>query len=177
MRSLALLLATTAALLVSLLSSSAEDGDHKALHVAHGWARASLGQSPNSVAYVTIHNPTEKADTVVAVSCGGAARCEIHNHVMEGDIMKMRHQETLDVEPGAHVEFKPGGLHIMMFEVNAPLTAGEKTEITFTFKDAGDVTVSADVLSMRDAQTRGKSSSHDEHEKHKKGGGQDHGDH
>ena len=168
MRSFILLLATAATTLLTPLASSAESVDHKALHVAHGWARASLGQSPNSAAYVTVHNPTQHGDKVVAVRCAAAARCEIHNHVMDGDVMKMRREEHLSVEPGAHIEFKPGGLHIMMFDLEAPLAAGEKTEITFVFETSGEVLVNADVLSIRDAQGRAQKSSHEAHEKHNK---------
>ena len=108
--------------------------DHKTLHVAHGWARASLGENPNSAAYVTIHNPTEVADKVVSISCAGAERCAIHNHINEDGVMKMRSVDTLAIEPGAHLEFAPGGYHIMMFDVTAPFVAGEETTITLTFE-------------------------------------------
>lgn len=139
----------------------AEEVDHEKLHVAHGWARASLGQNPNSAAYVTIHNPTEEGDALLGISCAGAERCGLHNHVTEGDVTKMVAVERLEAAPGAHIEFKPGGYHIMMFGLKAPLAAGGETQITFSFEEVGDVTVTMPILSMREAAERARHSEHE----------------
>lgn len=138
-----------------------DDGmDHDKLHVAHGWARASLGQNPNSAAYVTIHNPTEEGDRLLGVSCADAPRCAVHNHVTVSDVTRMEAVENLDIAPGAHIEFKAGGYHIMMFDLTAPLVAGGETRITFSFENAGDMTATVPVLSMREAAERSRHSEH-----------------
>lgn len=142
----------------------AEEADHKKLHVAHGWARASLGQNPNSAAYVTIHNPTEEGDVLLGISCVDAEQCGLHNHVTEGDVTKMVAVERLEAAPGAHIEFKPGGYHIMMFGLKAPLKAGGETRITFSFEKVGDVTVTMPILSMREAAERARHSEHDKNQ-------------
>lgn len=136
--------------------------DHDKLHVAHGWARASLGQNPNSAAYVTIHNKAETGDRLLGVSCADAQRCAVHNHVTVSDVTRMEAVESLDIAPGAHIEFKPGGYHIMMFDLAAPLAADGETRITFNFEKAGNMTVTVPVLSMREAAERSR---HSEHEK------------
>lgn len=136
--------------------------DHDKLHVAHGWARASLGQNPNSAAYVTIHNKAETGDRLLGVSCADAPRCAVHNHVTISDVTRMEAVESLDIAPGAHIEFKPGGYHIMMFDLRAPLAAGGETRITFSFEKAADMTVTVPVLSMREAAKRSHHSEHEE---------------
>lgn len=156
--------------------------DHDALHVAHGWARASLGQNPNSAAYITIHNPTAEADRVLAVSCEAAERCEIHNHMKVDNVMTMRKVAALEIAPGAHLTFKPGGLHVMMFGLKAPLQAGESTKLILTFEKAGDVAVVADVLSLADAAKRakdgeGKDDNAGQEQEHGQDHGQEHGHH
>lgn len=145
------------------MSEEAKHDDHEGLHVAHGWARASLGQNPNSSAYVTVHNLSNTADRLTSLACAGAKRCSLHTHVTENGIMKMRPVESLGIGPGAHIEFKPGGYHIMMFDVIAPLKAGTKTSITLVFENAGEVRTDVDVLTLREAS---KMRSHDGDEDH-----------
>lgn len=154
------ILIISAFVLLGLAQAGAQESDHEALHVAHGWARASLGQNPNSAAYVTIHNKAETADRLLGVTCAAAKRCALHNHVTEADITRMEAVETLEVAPGAHIEFKPGGYHIMMFELKEPLAAGGETSITFRFETMGDVTVTMPVLSIRDAAKHNHNSDH-----------------
>lgn len=145
----------TAALLIACPSlAGAEEQDHEALHVAHGWARASLGQNPNSVAYVTLHNKSEVSDTLLGVNCAAAQRCSLHAHVTKDDISSMEAVGSLEVPAGAHVEFKPGGYHIMMFDLKSPLAPESETSVTFTFEHAGDITATMPVLSMREAAKR-----------------------
>lgn len=157
---------TLAALITSLFllnpaMAGAEEEGHDALHVAHGWARASLGQNPNSVAYVTLHNKTDLSDTLLAISCADAAKCSLHTHVTKDNVSSMEAVGTLEVPAGAHVEFKPGSYHIMMFDLKAPLAAEGQTELTFTFQNAGDITTTMPVLSMREAAKRSHHGDHD----------------
>lgn len=146
-----MLLATAVFLVHPAAVSAAEDVDHSALHVAHGWARASLGQNPNSAAYVTIHNPGKSGDRLLGVLCAASKSCSLHKHVTVANVTRMEQVESLDLPSGAHIEFKPGGYHIMMFDLKGPLAAGTETAITFTFEEAGDLTITMPVLSMADA--------------------------
>lgn len=148
----------------SLSTATAEEMDHDGLHVAHGWARASLGKNPNSAAYVTIHNKAETGDRLLDVSCAGAQRCSLHNHTTVSDVTRMEAVGSLELIPGAHIEFKPGGYHIMMFDLKAPLAPGGETQLTFSFEKAGDMTVTVPVLSMREAAERVRHKEHDEKE-------------
>jgi hypothetical protein len=147
-------LACVAAFFLLSPFAGAQEMDHEALHVAHGWARASLGQNPNSVAYVTLHNKSDASDELLSIECAGAARCSLHTHTTRNDISRMEAVSSLAVPAGAHVEFKPGSYHIMMFDVNAPLGAGDETSLTFHFREAGNITVSVPVLSMQEAAKR-----------------------
>lgn len=154
------LLACVAAFFLLSSIAGAQEMDHEALHVAHGWARASLGQNPNSVAYVTLHNKSDASDELLAIECAGAARCSLHTHTTRDDITRMEAVSSLAIPAGAHVEFKPGSYHIMMFDVKAPLGAGAETSLTFHFREAGDITVSVPVLSMQEAAERSHQGEH-----------------
>jgi len=111
-----------------------------ALKIDHPWARASAGPARNSAAFMTIHN-AGSADRLIATSGDVAERVELHTHMMEGDIMKMRQVEAVEVPANAMAELQPGGFHIMLIGLKAPLKEGDRFPLTLTFEDAGEITV------------------------------------
>lgn len=79
--------------------------------------------------YFTLVNGGDKAVVVAAVSVSGAARAELHETV--GGTMSPI--ARLEVKPGETVEFKPGGKHVMAFDLDPALAPGGTSEITLTF--------------------------------------------
>jgi copper(I)-binding protein len=68
----------------------------------------------------------------------------------EGDaMMGMRPIESLELPAGEEVSLEPGGYHIMLFELKAPIADGDTIPVTLTFEKAGEVTVDAEA---RDAE-------------------------
>lgn len=108
--------------------------------IEHPWARASAGPARNSAAFMTIHN-SGGADRLVAASGDIAARVELHTHMMEGDVMKMRQVEAVDVPAGGMAALQPGGFHVMLIGLHEPLKEGDRFPLTLTFEKAGEVTV------------------------------------
>ncbi len=74
---------------------------------------APLGASDVGVAYFTIRSP--KTDRIVSVSSAAAKAVEMHDMAMNGAMMTMKRVESVDLPAGKKVEFKPGGLHLMVF--------------------------------------------------------------
>jgi copper(I)-binding protein len=60
---------------------------------------------------------------------------------MEDGVMKMRPVEAIEVAPGEPTVLGPGGLHIMMMGLKAPLVEGERFPVTLVFERAGEATV------------------------------------
>lgn len=84
-------------------------------------------------AYFTLANGSDKAASLVAVAIDGAGRTEMHETV-DG---KMSAVASVALEPGKPVEFKPGGLHVMAFDMASPPEPGAVVEATLTF-EGGD---------------------------------------
>lgn len=84
-------------------------------------------------AYFTLANGSDKAATLAAVAIDGAGRTEMHETV-DG---KMSAVPSVAVEPGGSVAFRPGGLHVMAFDMATPPEAGAVVEATLTF-EGGD---------------------------------------
>ena len=114
--------------------------------VTEAWARATPPGAGVAAAYLTIDNTGGAADRLMGASCGVAGRVEVHETRREGDMMRMRKVEPLDVAAGQPVVFAPGGLHVMLMDLEAPLRQGERLALTLHFERAGDVSVEADVL-------------------------------
>lgn len=125
-----------------------------------GWARASIGNAPNSAAYMTLMTQSDVADKLVAVQTPAAESAELHNHIMEGDIAKMRPVEAIEVKPGKMTTLKPGGLHVMLMGLKGALSAGDVLTLTLTFEKAGDITMEVPVKGLKDSMKHGGSHSH-----------------
>ncbi len=130
---------------LSKLSTAARSADDASLQVVGAWARATPSGASVGAAYAEIHAPAGAGDKLLRVTTPAAGRAEIHTHINEDGVMKMRRLEALDVEPGTVVKLEPGGKHLMLFELKAPLTEGETLPLTLTFEKAGDVEVSATI--------------------------------
>lgn len=133
------------ALLVSSLAS-AHEYKVGSLTIEHPWARASV--AANGAAYMTISNSGTEADELLAAASPVADKVELHTHIMEGEVMKMRPVKAIEVNVGEPAALKPGGLHIMLIGLKAPLKEGEKFPMTLTFKNAGTVDVEVAVQSV-----------------------------
>jgi periplasmic copper chaperone A len=66
---------------------------------------------------------------------------EIHSMSMQNGVMKMRMLEQLELQPNKTEKLAPGGFHLMLFGLKAPLQEGQKVDFTLCFKDkAGKIT-------------------------------------
>ena len=151
-----------AAAFVTAISTSAVagDGETGALKVDGAWARPSIGKTGNSAAYMTITNSGGAPDTLIAVTTPHASKAELHTHIRDKDIMRMRQvKDGIPVPANGKAELKPGGFHVMLMKLKEPIKKGTMLPLTLTFKNAGDVTVHANVQmsqSMKGRMDHGK---------------------
>ena len=112
------------------------------LEVSEGTTKAMLPGQPVGGGYVTIKNTGDSDDKLIGVESSAAGRAEIHEMAMVNDVMKMRKLDDGIVIPaGQTVELKPGGLHMMFFDVKKPFAEGDKVPVTLIFEKAGKVEV------------------------------------
>ena len=105
------------------------------LHVTAAWAVATPGKV--AAAYLTIENSGDNDDTVQVASIPVAASVAIHETKEEAGIVTMRPVESPAIPAGGTLEMAPGGTHLMLNGLAAPLKAGETVEITLAFAKAG----------------------------------------
>lgn len=96
-----------------------------------------------SAAYMRLTAKT--ATRLVDISSPLAGVAEVHDMKMEGDVMKMRLIENLELPAGKTVELKKGGTHLMLMDLTKPLAAGTQVPLTLHFKDAKGVASRMDI--------------------------------
>ena len=106
------------------------------LAVSGAFARASLGSGPG-VVYFTITGG-DVADRLVSASSVRAGHVALHSMMMQGEVMRMREVDAIEVAAGATVSLKPGGLHMMLEGLKAPLKQGETVPLVLHFEKAGE---------------------------------------
>lgn len=110
-------------------SEHAEHTGH-ALKVENAWARATIGNSKNSAAYLKLENEGKKEITIVSAKSDVSARTELHTHINDNGVMKMRRLETgLKVPADGETVLQPGGKHIMLMGLKKPLAQGDHFKI------------------------------------------------
>ena len=128
-----------------------------ALRVDHTWARATVPGQPAAGGYLTVTNPGPAADRLLSVQADVSSSVELHSMSMDGDIMRMRQVDGVDVPAGGSVELKPGGLHVMFIGLKAPLKAGTAFPVTLNFARAGAVKAT---MAVKDAGAASEGHAH-----------------
>jgi uncharacterized protein YcnI len=113
-----------------------------ALVIEAPWSRATPGGAKVAAGYMRIVNTGAEPDRLVGGTLAQAGRFEVHEMSMAGDVARMRPLEKgLEIAPGAAVELKPGGFHIMFMDLKEPLAEGRTLKGTLVFEKAGTVEV------------------------------------
>jgi copper(I)-binding protein len=125
-------------------------------------ARPTVSGQPVGGAYMKIVNKGA-ADRLLSATTAVAAAVQMHTMAMDGDVMTMREVDAVDLPAGQTVEFKPGGFHLMLMGLKAPLKLGDKIAMTLRFEKAGEVVVTVHVepvAAMSGAAAPGSQHSH-----------------
>ena len=110
------------------------------------WTRATPGGAKVGGGYLTIDNKGATADKLIGGSSPVAGKVEVHEMAMNNGVMTMRQlKDGLPIAAGKSVKLAPGGYHIMLMELKAPLKKGDKIPVTLKFEKAGDVKLTLDV--------------------------------
>ncbi len=130
--------------------------------VEDAYARASTPTSKAGAAFMTISNMSDTDDRLIEVSSEAAQRVELHTHIEAADgVMRMVEVEDgFEVPAGGSAMLARGGNHIMMMGLTQPFVHGQSIEVTLTFEQAGDMTVTIPIDLKRTAE-HGDHSGHD----------------
>ncbi|MDB5818913.1 MAG: copper chaperone PCu(A)C [Rhizobacter sp.] len=122
------------------LNASAHDYKLGAIAIGHPWARSTSAGQATGGGYLKLDNQGA-ADRLLSASATVSEKVELHSMAMDGDVMRMRQVDGIDLPTGKPVELKPGGFHIMFVGLKAPLKDGDSFPLVLRFEKAGEVKV------------------------------------
>ena len=101
------------------------------IEIKAAWARASV--SKNGAAYLTIHNHGNRGQLLTGAKTPVAQKVEIHTHIMDGQIMRMRKIDSIGIAPNKTIKMAPGGIHLMLLNLERKLQKGEEFPLVIKF--------------------------------------------
>jgi hypothetical protein len=118
------------------------------VEVREPWSRATPPGAKVGAGYMTLRNASASPDKLVGASSPAAARVELHITVRDGEVLRMREVKAYDVPARGSFELKPGGAHLMLVNLKAPLKQGEKIPVVLRFERGGEVKVELEVRGL-----------------------------
>lgn len=165
-----------AALLAALATSLPATAQHN--HDSHGefavgdlkiaqiWARETAPTAKSGGSFMIIMNHGSTDDRLIGATGDIAERIELHTHLMDDGVMRMRPVEAIELPAGGEAKLQPGGDHVMFIGLTEPLVEGSEIPVTLIFEEAGEIEVMVKVEDI----AHGGDGHHDGH-----GEGHDHG--
>jgi copper(I)-binding protein len=146
---------------LAAVAADAAETAADAVAVENAYVREVPPVSRTSAAFMTLRNTGVENHAVVAARTPAAAIVELHTHLMGDDGMhRMREVEQVEVRAGGEAVLQPGGLHVMLINLTAPLKAGDQVELTLVYDDDSEETIAAEVKTIESTMMMHKSPQH-----------------
>ena len=129
-----------------LFSAGVLAGAADNVSVQDAYVRLAPPNAPATGAFMVIRNNGDKDVKVVKADNPVSKATELHTHLNEGGVMKMRPVPAIEIKAKGEAVPKPGGLHVMMIDLKAPMKEGDAVSITLTFDDGSSKQVDARVV-------------------------------
>ncbi len=116
---------------------------HAGVRIENPWIRASTG--PNAALFMTLVNTSDIPEKLVGAQIDACASAELHTHVEDNGVFRMRAVEFIDIPAKGTQALAPGGYHVMLMKIHGPLQEGADVPVTLSFEQGDDVTFTAPV--------------------------------
>ena len=142
-------------LTLAALTLVACGGEHthpgEGIEISNARINPPLPGQTTGVAFMRLDNYGDD-DRLLAITSPVSGRIELHTHLKEDGVMKMRRVDGVALPHGETAELKPGGFHVMLFNTTAALS--DEAVLTLDFEHADDLTVVAPIM-MRGEMSSG----------------------
>ena len=122
-------------LVLGVLCGASVSAAEPALLVESAWLRATPAGASVGAGYATLHNPGAVPRVIVGVETPASRSAQLHSMTHADGMMRMRHLESLTVSARGSAKLAPHGDHLMLFDLRAPLVAGQRVPVTFVLAD------------------------------------------
>ncbi len=116
------------------------------LEITHPWVREAPPSARVLAAYMSIKNTSESTITINGISSPEFESAELHRTVINEGMASMQHIKKLDVPANGSIKLEPGGLHLMLFNPQRALSAGDSVTLTIHLSNGTRMAVTAPVV-------------------------------
>jgi len=145
----AMLRGVTASLLLALLPAIPLSGQAPTVTVRDAWVRDAAAGRTTTAAFLTIANTGNTARALIRGIASVGDTLELHEMKRDNGMMRMSPVTRIEVPARGEVALRPGGLHLMIFGLTAPLTVADTVALTLTLDDGTTLMVQAPVRTMQ----------------------------
>ena len=103
--------------------------------IENPYARAVPPGQMMSASFMVLNNSEAKDIALISGSSSVAKSVELHNHINENGVMKMRQVDSITVPALGKASLQPGGYHVMLIGLTQDLMEGQKIDLTLKFSD------------------------------------------
>ncbi len=132
--------------LLALALLPAAWGQVAELKVESPWVFAVPPGAKDTAAFMTLMNTGTATVRVISAKTEAAARVAPMITTKTEGRMGMKDVPYIEVPAGGRTVLAPGGDHLMIYGLKAPLKPGEKVPLVLTLEPGGTMTISAIVL-------------------------------
>lgn len=136
---------TAAILAASLPLGAFAAGAADGISVVNPYVRMAPPGAMATGAFMVIKNTADKDARLVKAESSASKVAELHTHINDGGVMKMRPVPAIDIKAKGEAVLQPGGLHVMLIDLKGPMKEGDKVAITLGFDDGSSKQIEAPV--------------------------------
>lgn len=104
------------------------------------------GMAGTGAVFMLLQNKGGEADRLVGGQTDVAVVVEIHETIMQGEVMKMRMlPDGLEIPAQGEVLLEPGGYHVMLIGIRHDLKVGDTFALELQFEKSGTLVVEPEV--------------------------------
>lgn len=129
-----------------LFSAGVLAGAADQVSVQEPYVRLAPPNAPATGAFMVIKNNGDKDIKVLKADNPVSRVTELHNHINDGGVMRMRPVQAIEIKAKGEAVLKPGSLHVMLIDLKAPMKEGDVVPITLGFDDGSSKQVDAKVV-------------------------------
>ncbi len=117
---------------LALASTFAVPAANAQTTVKEPWVRATVAQQKATGAFMQL--TSTQGGKLISAQSPAAGVVEVHEMAMDGNVMKMRAVNSLELPAGKAVDLKPGGLHVMLMDLKQQMKAGDSVPLTLVIE-------------------------------------------
>jgi copper(I)-binding protein len=103
------------------------------------WARATVPGAGSAAIYGTFRNDSDQPVTIKKITTDVASSVMLHKSSLDSGMMRMAAVDDLSLAPGEELILAPGGMHMMLMGLRAPIDENQIIYVNILTSDEASI--------------------------------------